>query len=53
MSGYICGMRGCVWVFMGVCRCVWDEFSEHPLETRVLTSVDFKMYLIQIIMFGF
>ena len=28
----------------GKCKCVWDEFSEYLLETRVLTSADFNTY---------
>ena len=39
------GMHGC-WVCMG--GCVWDEFSEFLLETRILTSTDFNMYPIRI-----
>ena len=37
-----------VWVWTGMGGCVWDEFSEHLLETRVLTSADFNTYPIQI-----
>ena len=31
-------------VRMGIGGYVWDEFSEYPLETRVLTSADFNTY---------
>ena len=50
------GMCGCVqvceyaWVCTGIRRCVWDEFSEYLLETRVLTSADFNTYSIRIFM---
>ena len=36
------------WACSGKCECVWDEFSEYLLETRVLTSADFNTYPIQI-----
>ena len=48
------GGPGCVWKCSGVwvCTdmggCVWDEFSEYLLETRVLTSADFNTYPIRI-----
>ena len=41
-------MPGCKQVSICVCVCVWDEFSEYLLETRVLTSADFNAYPIQI-----
>ena len=44
------GAQGCARVCKGVHmgmhgmhRCVWDEFSEYLLETRVLTSSDFNV----------
>ena len=43
----ICGYA---WECMGMGRRVWDEFSEYPLETRVLTSADFNKYPIWIFM---
>ena len=60
---HICaGVRGCVGVCtsmhwcvqkcLGVCECVWDEFSEYLLENRVPTSADFNMYPIQIFSFS-
>ena len=55
--GQVCrGGPGCVWkcsgvwVCTGMGRCVWNEFSEYLLETRVLTSVDFNDYPIRIFM---
>ena len=50
------GVHTCVWVCEGVHGsagmsgggCVWDEFSEYLLETRVLISADFNTYHIQI-----
>ena len=42
--GLYAGMHGCAWV----CGCMWDEFSEYLLETRVLTSADFNTYAIRI-----
>ena len=44
------GMCGCLW-YEQVCACVWDEFSEFLLETRVLISADFNMYPIWIFFF--
>ena len=43
-QGLYAGMHGCAWV----CGCMWDEFSEYLLETRVLTSADINMYPIRI-----
>ena len=53
---WVCGGGpGYVWKCSGVCiytwvctGCVWDEFSEYLLETRVLTSADFNTYPIRI-----
>ena len=39
---------GYAWVCKGMCRCIWDEFSEYLMETRVLTSADFHTYPIRI-----
>ena len=56
------GVPGYTWVYLGVrwcpgvCgyawvyACVWDEFSEFLLETRVLTSADFNIYPIRILL---
>ena len=55
------GVHRCAWVWEGVGRrgvrgcalvyaCVWDEFSEFFLETRVLTSADFNIYPIRILL---
>ena len=50
------GVPGCMLVYVGVqgclrvCACVWDEFSEFLPETRVLTSADFNIYPIQILL---
>ena len=38
---HVCGYT---WVCIGKGDCVWDEFSEYLLETRVLTSADFNTY---------
>ena len=43
----------CVWKCLGVCECVWDEFSEYLLENRVPTSVDFNTYPIRILYYCF
>ena len=40
MRWYVWGVR--VGVCVGVFWCMWDEFSEYLLETRVLTSTDFN-----------
>ena len=42
------GMRKCGWEWASASECVWDEFLEYLLETRVLTSADFNMYPIRI-----
>ena len=41
VSGTVCG-------YAWVCGCMWDEFSECLLETRVLTSADINKYPIRI-----
>ena len=41
------------WACSGKCECVWDEFSEYLLETRVLTSADFNTYPIRIFSFNY
>ena len=42
---HVCGYT---WVCIGKGDCVWDEFSEYLLETRVLTSDKFTTYPKQI-----
>ena len=44
------GVRWCVRGYAWVYACVWDEFSEFFLETRVLTSADFNIYPIRILL---
>ena len=47
-AGVCAGVCGYVQVYAGMCGCMWDEFSEYLLETRVLTSADFNTYPIRI-----
>ena len=49
--GVCAGVHGCVRVCVGMQVCVWDDFSEYLLETRVNTSADFNTYPIRIFYF--